>query len=133
MTPSVGVASLLRGARATDIKNGRVKKAAFLPRANGNDRDGLSVSIRDEAYGDLHRTIYAKRDRATAIIGSDAVRDTGLDVNRAPEEEDPMHALIVGIPDRTLGDQQRALAERYAEELARRAREYDHETGECKE
>jgi len=105
-----------------------VKKAAFLPRANGNDRDGLSVSIRDEAYRDVHKRIYEKRGRATAVIRCDAVRGIGLDINSAPEQDDPMHALIVGIPDRTIGDQQKLLAERFAEELANLAREYSHDT-----
>jgi len=131
MTPNVaGAALLLRGAREADIKNGRVKKAAFLPRRNGNDRDGLSVSIRDEVYRDLHRTIYVRPGRATAVIGCDAVRAINLDVNPAPEYQDPMHALIVGIPDRTVGPQEQLLAERYAEQLANLAREYNHERGE---
>jgi hypothetical protein len=126
MTPTLPGTMLLRGARATDIKNGRVKKAAFLPRANGNDRDGLSVSIRHEAFRDIHRAIYVKPGRATAAIGTDSVREIGLDVNPAPEVEDPMHALIVGIPDRTIGEQDRLLAERFAEQLADRAGEYNH-------
>jgi hypothetical protein len=130
MTPNLVGASLLRGTRAADIRNGRVKKAAFLPRANGNDRDGLSVSIRDGVYRDLHRALYVIPGRATAIVASDAVVRIGLVVNSAPEQGDPMHALIVGIPDRTAGDEQKLRAERFAEELANLAREYNHDRGE---
>jgi len=141
MTPLVtAAAALLRGTREADIKKGRVKKAAFLPRANGNDRDGLSVSIRDEAYRDLHKAIYVRPGRGTAVIGADAVRDISLrnaageeirlDVHSAPEEADPLHALITGIPDRTVGETEKLMAERFAEQLANRAREYDHERGE---
>jgi hypothetical protein len=131
MTPIVGGASLLRRARAGDIrKNGTVKKAAFLPSTSGKDRDGLSVSIQDEAFRALHRTLYVLPGRKTAIIRSDLVRVIGLDVHEAPEEQDPKHALIVGIPDLTQGGQQKVLAERCAEQLASMAREYDHDTGE---
>jgi hypothetical protein len=131
MPPVVAAgAALLRGMRATNIKNGRVKKAAFLPRANGNDRDGLSVSMRDEAYRELHKAIYTKPDCATAAIRVDAVREIGLDVSAAPELQDPMHALITGIPDRTAGPEEKLMAERFAEQLADRARPYDHDRGE---
>jgi len=111
--------------REKDVySDGRVKKTAFLPRAKGQDRDGLSVSVLDSRYVGLHRSKYKRPDRATASITVNAVRELGLDVVPAPNPDDPSHALITGIPDRTIGDQESLQADRFAEQLAKRAVRY---------
>lgn len=106
------------------LPNGRIKKAAFLPRAKGQDRDGLSVSVLDPQYLSLHRSRYQQQDKATAKIAVSAVRELELDVVHDADLDDPRHALIIGIPDRTIGDHELLLANRFAEELAKRAAEY---------
>jgi hypothetical protein len=107
-----------RDVRSSD---GRVKKQAFLPRKNGKDRDGLSVSILDQRYASLHRKKYEQPQKATASIVVSDVTGIGLRVVDAPEDSDPRHALITGIPDPTLGDSQKRDAERFAQLLADRA------------
>lgn len=104
--------------------DGRIKKTAFLPRANGGDRDGLSVSIEDAAYRDLHRTEFEGTSKLTASISVEAIEDLGLGVVPDPVPDDPRHALITGIPDRTLGDAEKLRATRFAEQLASRAKLY---------
>jgi len=101
--------------------DGRVKKTAFLPRAKGQDREGLSVSVLDPQYLDLHRAKYLQPEKATARVGVNAVREIGLDVIADPDPQDPRHALITGIPDRTIGDEEKLHAERFAELLAKQA------------
>jgi len=64
------------------------------------------VSIADAEYEELHRAKLELPDRSIAIIGVSEVREMGLDVVADPDPDDPRHALITGIPDRTLGDQQ---------------------------
>ena len=118
---------LLRGTRDSDIaRDGRVKKNAFLPRANGKDRDGLSVSVLNKTYRELHLRKYLIAGHKTAVIRVGAVRSLGFDARLAADVDDPAHALIVGIPDRTIGDGEKLQAERSAELLASFAREYDH-------
>jgi hypothetical protein len=111
--------------RKTDVRrDGKIKKAAFLPSSSGKDRDGLSVSILDPEYVDLHRAKFERPDKSTAKIIVADVRATGLDVVASPDKGDPGHALITGIPDRTVGDDQMKEAERLAQLLADRASEY---------
>jgi hypothetical protein len=108
--------------RERDVySDGRVKTTAFLPRAKGQDREGLSVSVLDPQYLDLHRAKYLHPEKATASLSVKAVREIGLDVVADPDPEDPRHALITGIPDRTLGDEENLHALRFAEQLAKRA------------
>jgi hypothetical protein len=108
--------------RRTDVRrDGQINKSAFMPRSNGKDRDGLSVSIFDQEFHDVHRAKYDQPAKAVACIVVLEILRIGLKVNADPDEEDPRHALIVGIPDRTLGDQERLEAERLAEQLAKRA------------
>ncbi len=108
-----------------DVRSdGRVKKHAFLPRNSGKDRDGLSVSILDQQYASLHREKYEQPKKATASIVVGDVTGIGLRVVAAPEDSDPRHALITGIPDPTLGDSQKKEAERFAQLLADQARVY---------
>jgi hypothetical protein len=117
--------ALLRRVRKGDVYgDGRIKKAAFMPRRNGEDRDGLSVSVEDTLYRDLHRAIFEQPGRLTATIQADAVHEIGLDVKPDPDPSDPRHALITGIPDRALGAEEELQAERFAQELAKRATQY---------
>lgn len=104
--------------------DGRIKKTAFLPRASGADRDGLSVSIEDVAYRDLHRAEFEGTGKLTASISVEAIVALGLGVVPDPAPHDPRHALITGIPDRTLGDAEKLRATRFAEQLASRAKLY---------
>jgi hypothetical protein len=117
--------------REGDIRSdGQIKKAVFMPRQNGMDRDGLSVSISDPKYLNLHRARYGQPGKATASIVVRDVREIGLDVVADPDDGDPRHALITGIPDRTLGDGEKLEAERIAQLLASRATVYTFLTGE---
>lgn len=125
-----GDKKLLRSTRDSDLfSDGRVKKGAFIQRLNGKDRDGLSVSIQDETYRELHRRKYVRAGHKTVAIRVSAVRSLGLDAYLAEDAADPAHALIVGIPDRTVGEGEKLEAERFAELLACRSREYDHSLG----
>jgi hypothetical protein len=108
--------------------DGRIKKAAFMPRNNGADRTGLSVSIEDRDYCKLHRKKFQQPGKLTATIGVPAIRAIGLDVKEDPDPKDPRHALITGIPDLTRGDTEKREAERFAEQLAKRARLYSFPT-----
>jgi hypothetical protein len=117
--------ALLRRMRTGDVyPDGRIKKAAFMPRKNGQDRDGLSVSVEDAHYRELHRAIFEHPGRLTTTIQVRAVNEIGLAVKPDPDPSDPRHALITGIPDRTLGEEEGLQAERFAEELAKRAKQY---------
>jgi hypothetical protein len=114
-------ARLLRRTRAKDVKSdGRIAKAAFLPRPE-RDRAGLSVSTENSQFRELHRAKYLVEGRAVIWIGASDVRAIGLDAIEAPDEHDPCHALITGIPDP--GDN-KVEAERKAEQLALRAARY---------
>lgn len=109
----------LRGMRDSDIRpDGRIRKSAFKPRSNGQDRDGLSVSISDPAYVGRHRAKYDQPGKATASIVVKEVWKIGLNVIADPDETDPRHALIAGIPDLTLGELEKREAERLAQLLA---------------
>lgn len=121
-----GDGNCLRRIRSSEVNaSGRVKKSAFLPRKDGQDKDGLSVSIEDPAFRELHRRKFEGVGRRTCQIRVALVREVQpLDVVPNPDPEDPTHALIVGFPDRTLGVEQLVEAERLADELSRRATEY---------
>ncbi len=95
-----------------------------MPRGNGKDAAGLSVSIVDGDYTELHREKFEQPGKVTAALMVSAVLNLGLDVVAAPVPDDPRHALITGIPDSTLGDAQKLEAERYAEQLAKCAAVY---------
>ncbi len=77
----------LRGMRATDVRgDGKIKKVAFMPRSNGKDRDGLSVSIADRDYPELHRAKYEQPGKAIANVLVRDVRSIGLTVLAAPDQ-----------------------------------------------
>jgi len=104
-------------------KDGTVKKAAFLPSKNGKDRDGLSISIADPAFLEVHRAKFDQPRRATASIQVASIEGVGLTVYPDPYPEDPRHALIRGIPDITI-EANLAQVERIAELLAKQATVY---------
>lgn len=122
-TPLPDSANCLRRVRSSEINaSGRVKKSAFLPRKEGKDSDGLSVSIQDDRFASVHRQKFEGAGyRVCQILVSSVRQSPPLDVKIAPEPQDPMHALIVGFPDRAL---EIARAERLADELSRRAKPY---------
>ena len=117
---------LLRGCRLVEIRqSGEVKHHVFMPRFNGKDRNGLSVSIEDAEYKELHEKKFTSPNHgACSLVIRDVREVVPLDVVSKPKEEDPTHALIVGFPDRTLNAQNLADAENLARQLAKRARLY---------
>lgn len=119
-------ANALRRIRTTEINaSGKIKKAAFLPSRSGKDADGLSVSIEDWRLVELHRAKFESEGRRACCIRVSAVRRLDhLDVVADCDVEDPAHALITGIPDRTRGIAELAAAEHLASELAKRACAY---------
>ena len=132
MTPSVSDSTtgairpeqnILRRMRRSDARsNGSIKKAAFMPGESGKDRDGLSVSLAIPEFAELHRARFENEGRRACFLSVELVRMIdpprvlrSLDVISSPDEDDPAHALIVGIPDRTLGRNELAQAEYYAQ------------------
>lgn len=104
-------------------KDGSVKKAAFLPSKNGKDRDGLSISISDPAFLEVHRAKFEQPGRATAGIAVSSIEGLGLTVHADPDPPDLRQALIKGIPDITIVANL-AQVERMAELLAKCASVY---------
>ena len=125
-TPLSSRKTCLRRIRASEVNAaGRIRKAAFMPRREGQDRDGLSVSIEDRQLVSVHRRHFESPGYRASQIGVRAVREIPpLDVVPDPTPDDRAHALIIGIPDRTLGAEETAAAERMAQELSRRATLY---------
>jgi hypothetical protein len=101
-------------------KDGTIKKAAFLPRRNGKDREGLSVSIFDTEFLQMHLEKFEEPGKAIAAIPVIRIEELGLTVHADPDPDDPRHALIRGIPDITI-EENLAEVERIAELLAKRA------------
>jgi len=70
----------------------RAQRAAFLRRDN---EEGLSVFLRDKC--DLHEAIGSmKKVRAVVTLHVGRMYDLGLSV--VPDENDPRHAEILGVP-----------------------------------
>jgi hypothetical protein len=82
------------------------------------------VSVLDPHYTDLHRAKFQEAGYVAARLPVVAVRDLELDVIPAPDREDPRHALITGMPDVNIGDQEMARANWLAQQLAARAVEH---------
>ena len=96
---------MVRGIRERDINRltGMVKKSAFIPRRNGNDDDGLSVS---QSLSDTDVQL-AKRMRprephycsiSAGQIRAIEVSALRLEVCPDPTEQDDYHALIKNVP-----------------------------------
>jgi len=124
-TPAPPDANVLRKIRKSWVKaRGGVKKSAFMPRENGNDGDGLSVSVETPNLAEMHLAHFEDGTFCACVVSAVQVRNLTLDIMLAPEIYDAAHALITGVPDRTLGADELAQAERYAEKLADVAAEY---------
>jgi len=119
---------LIRGVRLKEInqQTRKIKKAAFIPRRNGQDDDGLSVS---QPADDSRERLMARLSNAEGFFckfqaGTVRTIEEGtirLDVCPFPTKIDPYHALIKGVPTSHV---QAALATRLAEKLAAIASEY---------
>jgi hypothetical protein len=106
-----------------------VNKGAFIPRLNGKDNAGLSVTlVRPGTLGFLRQRLAAPlKEAVTLNVGR--VRQVSVDaydlrVVADPVESDPYHALIVGFPPRRPNEslQDKAIWNRLAELLAKQAR-----------
>jgi hypothetical protein len=104
-----------------------VRKAAFIPRKNGKDNAGLSVTIVRPGVLALLRERLASSTKEAATLHVGRVREVSadgysLDVAFDPVEGDPQHALIVGFPKRHAAaaesSQEKAVWNRLAELLA---------------
>jgi hypothetical protein len=102
-------------------QTGRVKKDAFIPRRNGRDEDGLSVS---QPGGDsreqLKQRLGNPQEWSFCALAAGGIRGiheqtTDLEVCPSATERDPFHALITGVPT---SPDQKALATRLAQRLA---------------
>jgi len=106
-----------------------VKNGAFMPRKNGKDNAGLSVTlVRPGTLGFLRRRLAAPlKEVVTLNVGrvrQVSVAAYDLSVVADPVEGDPYHALIVGFPPRSPDEslQDKAIWNRLAELLAKQAR-----------
>jgi hypothetical protein len=119
---------MIRGIRRGEInqQTGKIKKTAFIPRRNGKDDDGLSVSqpANDSREGLMKRLsnvdgFFCKFQAGLVrLIEEGVIR---LDVCLFPTDLDPYHALIKGVP---VTKEQIAIATRLAEKLAAIASKY---------
>ena len=89
---------IARGIDTSDIKNSvprKVRKSAFIPRANGRDNAGLSVTIvRPNVLQFLRERLGAMKEAATLHVGQVreiSVAQYRLDVANDPVEGDPYH------------------------------------------
>lgn len=115
--------ALLRSA-CINRDTGEILPDAYIPRPNGKDDDGLSVTVvtsktRQGVFDGA--TAMAQRFNKVfgiALLSVGRVReiDSCLNVVPSPLKEEPNHALITGVPRL---DQNKALAERLAGLLAR--------------
>jgi hypothetical protein len=121
-------ALLIRGIRQKEINRHtrKIKKEAFIPRRNGKDDDGLSVS---QPANDSRERLMVRLSNAAGLFceflaGSVRRIEEGtirLDVCPSPTKVDPYHALIKGVPT---SHAQAAVATRLAQKLAAIAAEY---------
>jgi hypothetical protein len=121
---------IARAVKPTDLTRSvprRVRKSAFIPRANGQDNDGLSVSMVGNSTLAKLRRFRPDREGVTLHVGH--VREMSangcrLDVAADPIDDDPDHALIVGFPQRHPQESpaEKAIWERLADLLAQHAR-----------
>ena len=119
---------LVRTIRGRDIhkETGKIKKGAFIPRRNGKDDDGLSVSqpLSDSSIR-LAGRMQSQEGRYCTLKAGDiraiSVGDVTLEVCPDPTERDPFHALIKNVPT-SLGHT--TIATRFAQLLAQASIEY---------
>ena len=120
-----------RGVEPRDLKRLperiTVRKSAFIPRKNGNDNDGLSVTTANGSALERLRNLSPDKEGVTLHVGSVRAMQAGpyrLDVVADPLESDIDHALIIGMPRRHADEsaEEKAGYERLAELLAQHAR-----------
>jgi hypothetical protein len=108
-----------------------VRKAAFIPRKNGKDNEGLSITVVRPGVLGLLRERLGSPSKEAATLHVGRVRTVSadghsLDVTPDPVGGDSQHALIVGFPkrhaDATESPQEKAAWNRLAELLAQQAR-----------
>ena len=103
-----------------------------MPRRDGQDCDGLSVSIETEELSALHEAKFESEGHKACQILVESVRELRpLDVISNPNDDDPAHALIIGMPDRPPGRAELAAVEHLAQELAKRATAYTFRSKRC--
>lgn len=115
--------ALLRSA-GVHRETGMILPDAYIPRENGKDDDGLSVTVvtSNTEWGvkEGAHALACRFDKVYGIVilvvGKVREIDCRLDVVRDPKDDQPNHALITGVPRI---DQNRDLAERLAGQLAR--------------
>ena len=108
----------------------RVRKSAFIPRKNGNDNDGLSVTrvVGLRTLERLRMRLNAPHKAGVTLhVGSVREIKAGLhwlEVKCDPCEADSEHALIIGFPKRGLNEstEDTATLNQLAELLAEHAR-----------
>jgi hypothetical protein len=129
-------AVVARAVRPEYVKNRpKVSKSAFIPRNDGSDVDGLSVTVNvSEAAVRLRAKLSAAPIEVVTLhvgrvrnIRLDDVAELKLDVLFSPEDDDPFHALLTGIlaslsKENKLSKEGRRMQERFAEKLAEQAR-----------
>lgn len=111
--------NIIRALREDEYRADKtIRKGAFVPRTNGKDDDGLSVS---EPLHDNKAALQVRMQtdsESFCVLSAGCVRGVGekaLDVCRDRTEQDPYHCLIVGVPATKT---EKALANRLAEKLA---------------
>lgn len=113
---------LVKGLREREInqQTGKIKKGAFIPRRNGNDDDGLSVSQPcSDSLQELKMRLQNKDGLfCQLVVGSVRLieeQKIKLDVWPDPTESDHYHSLIKGVP---VSLAEAAVANRLAGKLA---------------
>jgi len=122
-------------ARAVDPESLRrsvpitVRKSAFIPRANGLDNDGLSVTLASGNTLERLRTSLRAPDKEGVTLHVGRIRQMSasghrLDVKADPISGDAYHALITGFPARGPNEtlENKVVWNRLAELLASHAR-----------
>ena len=120
---------LVRGIRKDEIskQTGRIKKGAFVPRRNGKDDDGLSVS---QPGNDNHEQLMARMENSSGLLcglvagNVRTIQEGNVSLEVCPNatERDPLHCLIQGVPTNSEAS---AMANRLAERLAQISNPYE--------
>jgi len=121
-------AILVRAIRERDVhkETRKIKKGAFIPRRNGKDDDGLSVSAPGlDSRSRLASRIQPQEERYCTLTAGEireiSVDAVTLEVCPDPTERDPFHALIRNVPTAL---EETAIATRFAQRLAEASIEY---------
>lgn len=119
---------LIRGIGKRDIhkETRKIKKGAFIPRRNGKDDDGLSISQPlSDSYAQLAVRIQPQEGHYCTLsagqIRAINVAEIKLEVCPDPTERDPYHTLIKNVPT---DPENAAVATRLAQLLAEASIEY---------